>query len=333
MIEYGLIGKKLSHSFSPDYFNSRFSNMNIPAEYSLYEIPSVGDFPSLIAGNDHLRGLNVTIPYKQEVIPYLNSMTPVAQAIGAVNTIRVERDDEDGSLRLVGHNTDAIGFGEAIRPLLAGRRHALVLGQGGASKAVEYALLELGVAVTKVSRTKSKDVLTYSDLTSEVMAAHDIIINCTPLGMWPNVNACPEIPYEEIDSRYLCFDLIYNPEETEFMKRCSSQGATVSNGLSMLHGQADAAYRFWNTREFISQELESAEIVRELSLMSRKILIEINDLKETYYLSIATLYQDSNGRILKISVTPYERELCNVEYSDSPLHFRSEEGIFILYRD
>ncbi len=324
MIEYGLIGKKLGHSFSPDYFNSRFSKERIPAEYSLFEIPSVGDLLSLINLNECLRGLNVTIPYKQEVIPFLDELTPVAEAIGAVNTIRIERT-ADEIPRLVGHNTDAVGFREAIRPLLAGRRHALVLGLGGASKAVIYALNDLGVSVTKVSRTKSEGVLTYSDLTPDVMSSLDIIVNCTPLGMWPDVEACPDIPYQTIDQRYLCFDLIYNPVETEFLKRCQSRGAEVCNGLSMLYGQADAAYRFWNTREFISEQFNSVEIVKEKSLMSRMIEVEYKGISERYYLAIATIFEDSEGKIRKISVTPYEQEICNVEYVDSPLLLRLSE--------
>lgn len=318
MIEYGLIGKKLGHSFSPDYFNSRFSKEHIPAEYSLYEIPSVGDLLSLITGNNNLRGLNVTIPYKQEVIPYLDSMTPVAEAIGAVNTIRIERQN-DGRILLIGHNTDAVGFREAIRPLLEGRSHAMILGLGGASKAVDFALTELGISVTKVSRTRSEGVLTYSELTPEVMQAHDIIVNCTPLGMWPDVHACPEIPYAQIDSRYLCFDLVYNPEETEFMKRCGVRGAKVCNGLAMLYGQAEAAYRFWNTREFISSSFSSTEIVKEKTLMSRSIRIKYEGRIETYFLSVATIYADSKRYVKKIAVSPYEREVCGVEYVDSPL--------------
>lgn len=244
MTLYGLIGKKLGHSFSARYFNGHFAEEGIDSRYELFEIPSVEGVSDIIDSHPRLKGLNVTIPYKQEVIPLLDSMTEEARNIGAVNCIRISRGD-DGKVFLTGHNTDAGGFSSAIELLLGGRGKALMLGLGGASRAVEYALRRLGVKVTKVSRRKADGVLCYSDLDKSVMSEHDIVVNCTPLGMWPNTDAAPDIPYHLLDSRYLCFDLVYNPEETEFMRRSKAQGAIVSNGLRMLYNQADLAYDFW----------------------------------------------------------------------------------------
>lgn len=244
MTLYGLIGKKLGHSFSARYFNERFEKQHIDARYELFEISSIEGISNLITSHPELRGLNVTIPYKQEVLPYLAELTPTASAIGAVNCIRIVRDGENN--RLIGHNTDAGGFKDAISPLIGNRRKALLLGLGGASKAVMYALKTLDIEVQGVSRTPRDGVISYSDLTESLMSEFDIIVNSTPLGMWPCIDSCPDIPYEYVNDGYLCFDLVYNPEETEFMKRCSQRGAKVSNGLQMLYNQADLAYKFWN---------------------------------------------------------------------------------------
>lgn len=317
-IKYGLIGKKLGHSFSPQYFNTKFQHENIPSQYYLFEIPHIERIIPLIRENPDLRGLNITIPYKQEVIPLLSHLSPTAEAIGAVNTIRIERGDHE-EIFLFGHNTDAVGFLEAIRPLLGDRRHALMLGLGGASKAVEYALNDLGVSVTKVSRRSAPGVLTYDCLSAEVMQSHDIIVNCTPLGMWPETDKCPDIPYDLIDSRYLCFDLIYNPETTKFMQLCSMQGAEVSNGLAMLHNQADAAYSFWNTREFKIENFSESMIAGRRSIMSREIFVEYEGMTTCYFLSIAEISLNIAGEIIKIIIEPFEKEKCNVEYIDSPV--------------
>ena len=243
---YGLIGKKLGHSFSAKFFNDKFMREGIDARYALFEIPSADSLPHLIEEHPDLKGLNVTIPYKQDVIPMLDSLTDSAREIGAVNTILVTHLP-DGGVRLDGHNTDAPGFMEAIRPMLhSGCRRALVLGQGGASLAVIYALRRLGIEVTKVSRTRKDDAISYGDLNAGVMCEHQVIVNCTPLGMWPDTESCPDIPYDAITEEHVCFDLVYNPEVTEFMRRASEHGATVSNGLEMLHNQAVLAWKFWN---------------------------------------------------------------------------------------
>ncbi len=303
---YGLIGGKLGHSFSARYFNSKFADENIDAHYDLHEIEDIAQLPGLIAGLPALRGLNVTIPYKQEVLPYLHSLTDSAKEIGAVNTIRVVQHPGLPP-RLSGHNTDAPGFSMAIEPLLCGRRKALVLGQGGASKAVIHALRRLGICVTRVSRTKSDTTLTYSDLSPEIMAEHDIIVNCTPLGMYPDVESAPDIPYELLSSRHLCFDLVYNPETTEFMRRAAQRGAIVSNGLQMLINQAELAWRFWNegeTRRYMSRHIE---------------LRYADGATEIHTLAIAAVHRDASGEITDVQITPFTHELPSVEYLDTPL--------------
>lgn len=264
---YGLIGKRLGHSFSAGYFNDKFLRDGIDARYEMFEIPEIDDLKGVLADNPDLRGLNVTIPYKQDVIPMLDYLTDSAREIGAVNTIRIELDEIgaklfDGNskgstnvgyrlnkIKLYGHNTDAPGFLQAIRPLLpvdtVGMR-ALVLGQGGASKAVIFALSSLGIKITKVSRRAADDTVTYDSLTSQIIREHKIIVNCTPLGMWPDVNSFPDIPYNGITPEHICFDLVYNPDVTAFMLRTAERGATVSNGLQMLYNQADLAWKFWN---------------------------------------------------------------------------------------
>lgn len=247
MKEYGLIGKKLGHSFSAEYFNSKFKSEGIDARYQLFEIPSIEGVSNLIDSLPELEGLNVTIPFKKEILPYLDYLSPQAAAIGAVNCVKIVRDGERNTL--TGHNTDAPGFMEALLPQLTpDMSRALVLGQGGASLAVIYALKELGIEVTKVSRTPGKDVITYDRISKDVMQTHHLIINCTPLGMYPNIDASPSIPYQYINDKFLCFDLVYNPEFTEFMRLSAERGAKVSNGLKMLYNQADLAWQFWNNK-------------------------------------------------------------------------------------
>lgn len=259
---YGLIGWKLGHSFSAKYFNEKFERENIDAHYELFEIPSIEGISNIICKYPELRGLNVTIPYKRDILPYCDTLTESAREIGAVNTVRIERCD-NGDVRLHGHNTDAPGFWEAIRPMLTGllkydnnpdgnkaaecgyNAKALVLGQGGASLAVIYALRKAGTDVVKVSRKPAKGVITYAEISEQLIKECRIIVNCTPLGMWPNVEECVDIPYEYLGPGHICFDLVYNPETTEFMKRCAAAGASVSNGLQMLHNQAELAWKFW----------------------------------------------------------------------------------------
>ena len=237
MRHYGIIGFPLFHSFSAKFFNEKFATEGIEAEYSLYPV-QIGNLKFEI-GNilDSLDGFNVTLPYKQEVIPYLERLDETAEAIGAVNVV----------YKHVGYNTDCLGFMESMRPLVREYdRNALVLGTGGASKAVCYGLRKLGISPTLVSRTPKAGMLGYDALTQEVMDKHTIIVNCTPLGMLPDVDSCPDIPYERLSARHLLYDCVYNPEETLFLKKGKAQGCTIKNGLDMLYGQAKAAWRIWN---------------------------------------------------------------------------------------
>ena len=247
MEKYGLIGYPLGHSFSVGYFNEKFKAENIDAEYVNFEIPTIKDFHKVIAGNPTLRGLNVTIPYKEQVIPYLDELDKeTAKKIGAVNVIKILPQSK-GKPKLIGYNSDIIGFTQSIEHMLQPHHtKALILGTGGASKAVLYGLKDLSIEATFVSRSpKNKKQLSYQQLTPEVIAEHTIIINTTPLGMYPKVNECPEIPYEHLTPNHLLYDLLYNPDETLFMKRGKEQGAEVKNGLEMLLLQAFAAWEIW----------------------------------------------------------------------------------------
>lgn len=245
---YGLIGFPLGHSFSQQYFNNKFQSEGINAGYRNFELPDVGDLMELIAENPDLSGLNVTIPYKEAVIPYMDAMDPVAREVGAVNVIKFTPKGNN-DIVLTGYNTDVIGFSDSIKPLLT-RDHlrALVLGSGGASKAVVYSLWQLGIEPVVVSRTPRDGVITYADLTPEVMASHTVIVNTTPLGMYPDIDRCPDIPYDLLTPAHLCYDLLYNPDETLFMKRAASHGAKTKNGLEMLMLQAFASWDIWNAR-------------------------------------------------------------------------------------
>ena len=246
-MKYGLIGYPLGHSFSRGYFNEKFKAEGIDAEYLNFEIPTIDDFIEVVESNPDLKGLNVTIPYKEQVINYLDELAPDARQIGAVNVIQIIRQPK-GKVKLVGHNSDVIGFTQSIEPLLKPHHHkALVLGTGGASKAVFHGLKSLGIEPTYVSRTpKGPSYLTYSQLTPEVRAEHTVIVNTTPLGMYPKTDTCPDIPYDLLTADHLLYDVVYNPDETLFMKRGQAQGATVKNGLEMLLLQAFAAWEIWN---------------------------------------------------------------------------------------
>ena len=239
MRHYGIIGFPLLHSFSAKFFNEKFATERIDAEYSLYPLnkDEWTNGERLMDLLDSLDGFNVTLPYKQEVIPYLERLDETAEAIGAVNVV----------YKRVGYNTDCLGFIESMRPLVREyNQKALVLGTGGASKAVCYGLRKLGISPTLVSRTPKAGMLGYDALTQEVMDSHTIIVNCTPLGMLPDVDSCPDIPYERLSARHLLYDCVYNPEETLFLKKGKAQGCTIKNGLDMLYGQAKAAWRIWN---------------------------------------------------------------------------------------
>ena len=237
MRHYGIIGFPLLHSFSAKYFNEKFATDHIEAEYSLYPT-GIEDLRLKIEDLlDSLDGFNVTLPYKQAIIPFLDRLDETAQAIGAVNVV----------YKRVGYNTDCLGFMESIKPLLrAYDSKALVLGTGGASKAACYGLRKLGITPTLVSRNPKEGQLGYKDLTPEIMAEHTIIVNCTPLGMYPDVNSCPDIPYELITARHLLFDCVYNPDQTLFLQKGKAQGATIQNGIGMLYGQAKEAWGIWS---------------------------------------------------------------------------------------
>lgn len=241
-VQYGLLGHPLGHSFSRKFHNDRFQALGIDAVYENYDIEDIQMLPSILSANPGLRGLNVTIPYKQVVMPFLSELDPVAERIGAVNTVKVLPDG-----RLKGYNTDIIGFRESLQRMLPEcmMSGSLVLGTGGASKAIFEALKELDLDPVYVSRTPGEGRLTYADLTPEVMASHLVIVNCTPLGMHPKVEGCPEIPYHLVTPAHICFDCVYNPAVTRFMQLCEKQGAQVKNGQEMLEGQAIASYNIW----------------------------------------------------------------------------------------
>ena len=244
MRHFGIIGYPLVQSFSANYFNEKFQREGIDAEYSLKPLPPspqgdeirIGDEQQVQELLDTLDGMNVTMPYKQAIIPYLERLDETAETVGAVNVVH----------RRVGYNTDCLGFMDSIRPLLRPYdQKALVLGTGGASKAVCYGLRKLGLNPTLVSRTPKDGMLGYDQLTKEIMDEYTVIVNCTPLGMYPHPEACPAIPYELITPRHLLFDCIYNPEETLFLQRGKAQGATIRNGIEMLYGQAQEAWKIW----------------------------------------------------------------------------------------
>lgn len=249
MEAYGLVGHPLGHSFSAGYFAEKFAREGIDATYSNFDFADIAQLTTLIAETPNLRGVNVTIPHKQAVIPLLDELSAEAQEIGAVNVVCIEHE-EDGSIRTKGYNSDVIGFVESLRPLLKSHhRRALVLGSGGASKAVVFGLKKLGVVPTYVSRNKRTDALTYEELTPEVLSEHHVIVNCSPVGMYPHVEEAPCLPYHLLTPQHLCYDLVYNPLETAFMRKASEQGAVVKNGLEMLHLQAEAAWNYWNAAD------------------------------------------------------------------------------------
>lgn len=243
---YGLIGKTLSHSFSERYFTDKFKVESIDnVQYRLFELESIDLLPELIANHPTLQGLNVTIPYKKSVIPFLDSLSAEAEEIGAVNCIKIEAG------RLIGHNTDCHGFRTSLEQFLGTERpeRALVLGTGGAHKAVCHALRQMGITPTTVSRTAGKGDLIYSEVGAEEMVAHRLIVNCTPLGTSPRTEEAPALPYDLVSDQHYIFDLIYNPSRTLLMRRCEAQGAKVMCGYDMLTLQAERSWDIWNSRE------------------------------------------------------------------------------------
>ncbi|WP_410881528.1 shikimate dehydrogenase family protein [Myroides sp. DW712] len=242
---YGLIGKNISYSFSQQYFTEKFKQLRLTDSlYSNFDLEKISEFSDILERFDNLKGLNVTIPYKQAIIPYLDSLSKKAAAIGAVNTIRLTKKN-----KLKGYNTDWYGFYHSLKPLLK-KQHtqALILGTGGASKAIEYSLSKLDIAYRFVSRTKQDNALTYAELTEAILAQYTVIINTTPLGTFPQVEEKPTIPYHLITAQHLVYDLIYNPEKTAFLRLAEEQGATIKNGHEMLVLQAEKAYKIWSKR-------------------------------------------------------------------------------------
>ena len=247
MDKYGLIGYPLGHSFSISYFNQKFKDEDIDAVYENFEIPSIDLLPEVLDSNPELKGLNVTIPYKQKVIPFLDNISPEARAIGAVNVIKVIHEGK--KIKLKGYNSDVIGFTQSIEPMLERfHKKALILGTGGASKAIDYGLKSLGLETVFVSRYERPETIQYDKITPDVVREYNVIVNCTPLGMYPHTEECPLLPYEAMDSHTILYDLIYNPDETMFMKRGAERGANVKNGLEMLLLQAFASWEFWHEK-------------------------------------------------------------------------------------
>jgi shikimate dehydrogenase len=248
MEKYGLIGYPLGHSFSISYFNQMFQDEGIDAVYENFEIPTIDALPEVLDSNPNLRGLNVTIPYKEKVLPFLDSVSPEARAIGAVNVIRVTH--EGNNVKLKGYNSDVIGFTKSIESMLDKKRHkkALILGTGGASKAIDYGLRNLGLETVFVSRYERPGTIQYSTITPEVIQEYNVVVNCTPMGMYPKTEVCPLLPYEAMDQHTILYDLIYNPDETKFMKLGKKYGAQTKNGLEMLLLQAFASWEFWHEK-------------------------------------------------------------------------------------
>ena len=241
MRKFGLIGYPLSHSFSQKYFTEKFQQLGITdCRYELYPIEDIAGVKALLQ-DPELCGLNVTIPYKQLVIPYLMGMNPVVQEIGACNCIKIVNGVTTG------YNTDVVGFEESlVRKLQPYHNRALILGTGGASKAVEYVLRKLHIGYKYVSRNAGEGMLSYEQVDEEVIYSHTLIINTTPLGMYPKVEVCPPLPYEAIGAQHYLFDLVYNPDRTLFLQNGEQRGAAVENGYDMLIGQAEESWRIWN---------------------------------------------------------------------------------------
>lgn len=243
---YGIIGNPLTHSFSPVFFNKKFKEEGINAEYVKFEITDISSFPQIVSGNENLKGLNVTLPYKQQIMQYLDDIEPQTKEIGAVNVIKICR--HAGKISLVGYNSDIIGFQKSILPLIDHTIHrkALVLGTGGASKAVCKGLQNLGLEPVLVSRTGKAGMFTYKELDKDIMDEYKVIVNASPVGTFPEVDNAPAIPYEYLLPEHLLYDLVYNPAETKFLKLGKEQGAMVKNGYEMLELQALAAWNIWN---------------------------------------------------------------------------------------
>lgn len=241
-LQFGLVGKNIGYSFSKGYFSDKFQKLNLlDFSYNNIDIQNIEEFPEYIKQNPSLSGFNVTIPYKEAVLPYLDKLSKRAAEIGAVNTIKITK-----SGKLKGFNTDYLGFKKSLEPLLnSNHKKALILGTGGASKAIAYGLKKLGIPYLYVSRTAVGEAIGYSQINEKLFFEFQIIINCTPVGTSPNTNLCPDIPYEYFTKNHIAFDLIYNPSETLFLKKAKEQGAIIKNGLEMLTIQAEKSWDIW----------------------------------------------------------------------------------------
>ncbi|HEX9979251.1 MAG TPA: shikimate dehydrogenase [Flavobacterium sp.] len=240
--KFGLLGRNIGYSFSKGYFTEKFRSLGlINCSYENFDIPDISSFPEIYKTD--LNGMNVTIPYKEAVVPFLDELDDAAQKIGAVNTIKFLPQGQ-----LKGFNTDHIGFHDSLKPLLRPHhRKALVLGTGGAAKAVVFAIENLAIATQYVSRRPENNSISYQDLSAELMAEYTIVVNCTPLGTKPEIDACPDIPYQFLTEKHLAYDLIYNPAETTFLQKAAHQGAVTKNGYEMLEIQAEASWKIWNS--------------------------------------------------------------------------------------
>ncbi|NRD19655.1 shikimate dehydrogenase [Winogradskyella eckloniae] len=241
--KFGLLGRDISYSFSRGYFAEKFKKENLPHSYVNFDLQTIDELKEIIANTSNLKGINVTIPYKEDVIPLLDKLNKTAEKIGAVNTIKFTKKG-----KLVGYNTDYYGFKNSLQPHLKSyHKKALILGTGGASKAIAFALKKLNITFDFVSRSHKKGVtFTYSELTEKIISDYTIIINCTPIGTFPNIEDCPNIPYKGLTEHHILYDLIYNPEQTKFLNHGFNKGATTINGLEMLRLQAEKSWEIWH---------------------------------------------------------------------------------------
>lgn len=249
-MEFGIIGRGLQHSFSKRYFNEKFRKLGLAESciYSEFSLNSISDVEEIIAKHKDLVGFNVTSPYKEEILPYLDEIDSIAAEIGAVNVVKIKRN---GGVKLKGYNSDVEGIAKTLYELhVTDKEKALVFGSGGAAKAVVYVLRQMGINYKIVTRTpREAEHISYQALSKEKILEHKLLINATPLGLFPNINNCISIDYTAITDKHICFDLIYNPAETLFLQKCASRGARVCNGLKMLCEQADVAWQIWNRNE------------------------------------------------------------------------------------
>lgn len=247
MRTFGLIGFPLSHSFSKKYFTEKFNNEKIAGcRYELFPLERIEQFVDLLSSQPELYGVNVTIPYKVQVLPFLDEVDDAAKEIGAVNCVHIGRKNAERWIK--GYNTDAYGFAESLKPLLKDHhKKALIFGDGGAAKAVKYVLNQLQIPYLVVTRNPTPDTVLYSAITEDILNEYQLLINTTPLGMSPNLDSCPLIPYQFVTDQHLAYDLVYNPEETKFLNLVKAQGGTIKNGLEMLYLQAERSWYIWNT--------------------------------------------------------------------------------------